>query len=201
MTFDQLRAAFAVYYVEMDRCEQAGAYWALLHLALVIPDICAALESGNETKVGERYTKWCDENFPQNPDVRSLDRYQIRNALLHEGSTLPSKSQYGSISFVEPGAADVEVHQNVTTNDAGKNLTLDVKQLADETRAAMDHWFESLQHDAKGNAHVASRLNRLARVQTKKTHVPIVTADGSTILTVDGSTIGIFVTHNTTSST
>lgn len=189
MTADQLKAAFAVYYAEMDRCEKAGAYWALLHVALVLPDICAALESGNDVKVGERYTKWCEKHFPSNPDLLAIDRYQIRNAVLHEGSTLLMKSQYSSISFVEPGAADVEVHQNVTTSEAGKNLTLDVKHLADETRAAMDHWFESLQHDTKRNGQVASRLSRVARVQTKKTHVPIVTAEGSKIVTADGSPI------------
>lgn len=43
-TAEELKAAFAVYYSEMDRCEKAGAYWALLHLALVLPDICASLE-------------------------------------------------------------------------------------------------------------------------------------------------------------
>lgn len=29
---DELKRAFAVYYSEMDRCERAGAYWALLNL-------------------------------------------------------------------------------------------------------------------------------------------------------------------------
>lgn len=69
MTVDELKAAFRVYYAEMDRCEQSGTYWALLHLAFVVPDICAALESGNDARVGERYMKWCGEHFPTNPEL------------------------------------------------------------------------------------------------------------------------------------
>jgi hypothetical protein len=114
---------------------------------------------------------------------------------------LPTKSQYDSISFVEPGATDVEVHQNVATNNAGKNLTLDVQRLANETREAMADWFESLQHDHERKSQVASRLNRVARVQAKQAHVPIITADGNRILSANGDTIGIVVVHRTTSST
>jgi len=201
VTADELKSAFAAYYVEMDRCEKHGAYWALLHLALVLPDICAALESGNDAKVGDRYMKWCEQHFPDKQVLPAIDRYQIRNAVLHEGTTLPTKSHYRSVSFVEPGATDVEVHQNVTVDDSGKNLTLDVKQLADETRAAMDHWFKSLQEDKERNERVVSRLSRVARMQTKERHIPIVTADGDKIVTADGSVIGITIRHQTTSST
>jgi hypothetical protein len=201
MTVDDLKAVFAVYYTEMDRCEQFGAYWALLHLALVLPDVCAALESGNEAKVGGRYVHWCTEHFANTTELTPSDRFQIRNAVLHEGSTLPIKSQYGSISFVEPGATDVEVHQHVNTNQAGKNLTLDVKRLADETRAAMDHWYASLEHDQERREQVEARLNRVARVQTKKSHIPIVTKDGSKLVTANGSPIGVFIEHDTISST
>jgi hypothetical protein len=201
MSVDQLRAAFGVYLTEMERCEKAGAYWALLHLALVLPDICAALEYGPDAKVGERYTMWCRDHFPKHPSLTPDDRYQIRNAVLHEGSTLTNKSQYRSISFVEPRVADLEVHQNVTTSVDGKNLTLDVKQLADETRGAMGHWFVSLQESDERNALVASRLNRVARLQTKETHVPIVTADGDGILSADGDVVGFTMKYPTTSST
>ena len=200
-TIDELRSAFGVYYAEMDRCEESGAYWALLHLVLVLPDICAALEYGADTKVGERYTAWCRNHFPQAPLLTPDDRYQIRNAVLHEGSTLPNKSQYSSISFVEPGVAGVEVHQNVTADADGKNLTLDVTQFADDTRAALEHWFGSLQDDPERNTLVASRLNRVARLQMKETHVPVATADGDGIVTADGSVIGVSMKFPTTSST
>jgi hypothetical protein len=198
---EDLRSAFAVYYAELERCQSAGAYWALLHLSLVLPDICAALEYGPKVKVGDRYTQWCAEHFSQSTALTPDDRYQIRNAILHEGSTLPNKSQYTSVSFVEPGATDVEVHQDVEPDESGKNLTLDVKQYADETRTAIDHWFQMLQTDERRNDLVASRLKRVARLQTKETPVPILTADGEQIFTSDGSVITATMRYSTTSST
>src|SRR5262245_6220406 len=120
-TSDDFKAAFAVYYQEREKCEAAGAYWALLHRAVVLPDICAALESDPTAKTGVRYIDWCAAHFPSNPRLTAGDRYQMRNAVLHEGTTLPTnraagprqRTQYGSFSFVEPGAVDVEVHQNI----------------------------------------------------------------------------------------
>jgi hypothetical protein len=46
-TPEELEKAFAVYFDEIERCRRAGAYWALLHVVVALPDICAALESEN----------------------------------------------------------------------------------------------------------------------------------------------------------
>jgi len=198
-TVDELTNAFGVYYSEMDRCEQAGAYWALLHLALVLPDICGALESDPKAKVGARYIDWCAAHFPSNPRLTAGDRFQMRNAVLHEGTTLPTnrashakqQTQYSSFSFVERGAANVVVHQNVSPD--GTNLTIDVKAFADETRQAMRHWFEGLQKHRILNARVEQNLPRLARLQQKKSEVPTPTSDGRFFVVTH--------THPTTSST
>lgn len=128
-TADELRAAFAVYFSEMERCESVGAYWALLHLALVLPDICASLEAKPTAKVGSRYIEWCAAHFLNNAKVTAGDRYQMRNAVTHEGTTVPTnraadrrhRTQYASFSFVEPGAVSVEVHPNISPD--GTNLT------------------------------------------------------------------------------
>jgi hypothetical protein len=87
-TSAELEQAFSVYLIEMDRCEKANCFWALLHLAVIMPDVCGALEFGSATGIGKRYTDWCAANFPKSPKLTPADRYQIRCALLHEGSTL-----------------------------------------------------------------------------------------------------------------
>ena len=205
-TIDELKRAFEVYLVEMQRCEEAKTYWALLHMLLALPDICAALEEPGAGQA-ERYVRWCKAHFDDNPILTPGDRYQIRNAVLHEGSTLPTnrstvaakRTQYSSFSFVEPGATRGSIHQNVSPG--GENLTLDVRQLAIETRNAMERWFASLQHDPGRNARVEENLPRLARFQTKVSQVPIETAEGSKIETADGSLISIETRHKATSST
>jgi hypothetical protein len=101
----------------------------------------------------------------------------MRNAVLHEGTTLPTNraadprqhTQYGSFSFVEPGAVNVEVHQNISPD--GTNLTINVKTLADETRTAMEHWCKAVEKDAVLNARVEQNLPRLVRQQQKQSFV------------------------------
>jgi len=44
-TIEQLRNDFALYIEEIQRCENAKCYWALLHVLLALPDVCASLET------------------------------------------------------------------------------------------------------------------------------------------------------------
>jgi hypothetical protein len=203
-TVDDLTKAFHVYYDEMSTCEMNGCYWALLHLLVSLPDICAGLEG--KKRGGTRYVDWCRDYFPQNPDVTPGDRYQMRNALLHEGTTLPAQptpkaqkdqqTQYTSFSFVDPRHTKLPVHQNVTvdTTRGINNLTVDVKSLADDTRSALRQWFEALQKDPVLNTLVEGNLTKLARVQQKISMVPVPPS------AIGGGKFQIS-THVTTSST
>lgn len=180
-TASELEAAFAVYVDEIQRCEAASCYWALLHLAVALPDICAALEWGNSRPVGQRYVQWCTENFAVDQRLTPADRYQIRNRLLHEGTTLTSvpESQYGSISFVAPDATTANVHLLVTPD--GANVAINVKAFADETLAAVRRWFSALESDPVRNAAVEANLPRLARRQPKISEVFDPSASGRVI--------------------
>src|SRR5437773_11066368 len=88
-TIEQLRNDFTLYIREIEGCEQAKCYWALLHVLLALPDVCASLETdpANPRPVGDRYVDWCAFYLPRSPAVSGADRYQMRNALLHSGST------------------------------------------------------------------------------------------------------------------
>ena len=198
-TTDDLRQRFELYFDEMERCKQSSTYWALLHLLVALPDICAALENPTE-RAGTRYIRWCRQCFDSNSTPEPDVRWDIRNALLHQGTTLlKSSSKIKSVSFVEPGATAVEIHQHVSPD--GENLTLNIEQLAGETRGAMERWFTAIQGDVELNAKVEKSLMRLARRQTKLSLVPIESADGSRLQSDDGSDIQITVKYDTTSST
>jgi hypothetical protein len=207
MTVEDLTKAFGVHLAEMDRCQTAGAYWGLLHLVVVIPDICAKLEREPNGAGGNRYVAWCGQNFPQNPHLTGGDRYQIRNAVLHAGSSLAenvtakssNQTQYSSFSFVDPISCRHDVHQEVSAD--GKNLTLDVGQMAAETREALQNWFTSLQSDGVRMQRVTDNLHRVVRVQEKQSQTELLTAEGSAILTADRHPVFVPITFNTTSST
>jgi hypothetical protein len=178
MTTDELRRAFDVYFREMQHCEDAKCYWSLLHLLLVMPDICGSLEDPTELS-GDRYVRWCRENMPTSKTVEPGDRYQMRNAVLHEGTTLSDNSKtsikakqtkYRCFSFVDPVNFAEPIHQ--TVNDSGDILNIDVAGLATDTRHGMQTWFEALQHDLVRMAEVERNLPKLARVKPKVADIP-----------------------------
>src|SRR5262249_41367864 len=77
-TAKELEHAFSVYFAEMERCRRGATYWALLHVVLALPDICAALESENSWATGEKYVEWCRQYCPSG--VPSPEDYRdLRN--------------------------------------------------------------------------------------------------------------------------
>jgi hypothetical protein len=182
-TVQQLRNDFALYIGEIDRCEQAKCYWALLHVLLALPDVCASLETdpANPTPVGDRYVDWCDSHLPKNPAVCGADRYQMRNALLHAGSSTAQNrgkahhTAYPHFSFVDPESFNVSVHD--TTDPSRSILNVHVAAMAAETRQALETWFNALQADPTRMSRVERNVGRLSRLQPKR--IVVTQSDGS----------------------
>ncbi len=82
----QLREDFSLYFQEIQRCQQSKCYFALLHILLAIPDVCASLETDPAHKalpeVGKRYVAWCNTYMPASSTISGSDGYQMRNALI-----------------------------------------------------------------------------------------------------------------------
>jgi hypothetical protein len=179
-TIEQLRNNFALYIEEIERCENAKCYWALLHVLLALPDVCASLEtdtaSAKKSLVGERYVDWCEAYFPKSPTVSGDDRYQMRNALLHSGSTTAQNlgkthhTGYAHFSFVDPDTFDVSVHD--TTNQSHTVLNVHIAAMAAETKQALESWFIALQGDP-------TKMSRVTRLQSKR--ILVTQSNGSQI--------------------
>jgi hypothetical protein len=178
---EELLRAFGVYIEEMARCEREHCDWALLHLAVVIPDICAALEKPS-TPVGDRYIEWCAENFPPTGKLSPGDRFQMRNALLHQGTSIPDntkttvpakRSRYVSFSFMSAGA-EGSLHQLVSydATRGGDNIAIDVRELTHATSLALRDWCSRVAVDPVRSSVVKSNLHQLVRLQPKELHVP-----------------------------
>ncbi len=84
MTAEELERAFSTYVEEINRCLVTKCHWALLHILVILPDICAALESCDGKTDGGRYRNWCKRYFPDDRRFTPGDRYAIRCALLHQ---------------------------------------------------------------------------------------------------------------------
>ncbi len=100
----QLATAFGVYWREMERCRQAKAYWALLHVTVCLPDICAALESDDGEATGSRYISWSDIYLPDSL-LLGAERYRMRCKVLHQGrAALEQAGRYTGFSLSQPGS-------------------------------------------------------------------------------------------------
>ena len=187
-TASELNEAFRMYLSEMASSEANNCWWALLHMLVAMPDICAALEG--RPQGAKRYVDWCGQNFAPS-SLSPTDRYQMRCALLHEGTTLAPKSNYTLFSFIDPRATS-QVDQLVETDATrhGQMCTVNVKWLADETRTALQTWFARIAQDATINPIVEQNLKNLATIKPK-----VMVIDAST-----ASTPKVTIRMTTTSS-
>ena len=155
-----LRESFKTYHDEIERCLDKQCYWSLVHLLVVLPAICAATETPSGEAGGNEYMNWCRRYFDKDPRFTAADRYGIRVALVHQGrTTVEERGQCQSYSFAPSGSGE-----HLTVRDfgaGGKNLIIDVGQLANETKRAMEKWFSD-QEDAR-RPNIARHLPLLAR--------------------------------------
>jgi len=161
ITRAQLVQAFEVYLGEMARCATAKCYWALLHLVIIMPDICAALESTRGEAKPEYYMDWC-RRYLASPSISPKEWYEIRNLILHQGRTKRLKGRYAGYSFHQPESYSTAIHRHLD----GGTLCLDVHELTREMREAMNRWFEEIETNIYPNRsqNVARNISLLVRL-------------------------------------
>src|SRR2546425_4835342 len=106
-------AAVSIRSVEdfLRQIEQAvlppGAYYLAPAGALMMPDMCAALEAADGETNAARNRAWFDTNVAAQlyGNVTGDDCYRFRCALLHQGSTQNPQGQYARVLFLEPAFA------------------------------------------------------------------------------------------------
>jgi len=182
----ELERAFEVYFEEIERCIHMKCYWALAHILVVLPDVCAALETENWETPDRGYIDWCNLYFSSK--MSGQDRYSMRCVLLHQGRTVMGHRLIKSVSLVWP--ADTGDIPHEVTYDFGEgrtNIPVDVTRMAEDTKQAVRRWFADLQKPEN-----ASRMSNVQR------HLPWLARKGRKA--ISGAT-GITITIPTVSST
>lgn len=165
ISVSQLDSVFATYWEDMDRCRSAGAYWSLLHVAVCIPDICAALQSDDGETSGTKYIGWCDQ-YAHHASLSGQERYWMRCKVLHQGRASTGKrGRYTGFAFTQPAPDGQIDHLRLE----GTTLVVDVGQLANELRAAAGKWVAALDANRGGleSSNVSKRLQAMVRVRKK----------------------------------
>jgi len=118
---------------------EKGLYFLALAGALIIPDICGALEQNDGQASTRSYVEWFDRNLnrmPGGPNFDGESCYRFRCSLLHQGTTQHPKSRFKRVLFVEPGAISGVIH-----NIYGENaLIIDVREFCLEMVRAAAQW-------------------------------------------------------------
>jgi len=157
-----LDPAFQIYWDEMDRCRSARAYWALLHVTVCLPDICAALESADGETRGARYVAWCNQHLAD-PLLSGLERWQMRCKVLHRGRASIAEGRYDGFSFAQPAENGQVDHRRVE----GATLVLDVGMLTTEMTAGVRRWIQHHERNPSSSeaAYIQRNLPALIRVR------------------------------------
>jgi hypothetical protein len=137
-----------------------------LHLVVVLPDICSALESTNGETHGNLYKNWCDA-YLSDPALSGVDWYEMRKGILHQGTTVAKKGKYGSFSYGQPTSSGGTVHRITFHGPSGKeHIQVDVGQLNREMLIAVRKWFEAIagNTDPNKSQNVKDHLGSLAKV-------------------------------------
>lgn len=150
-----LEQAFSLYFREMGACVRAGNFFALVHIILALPDVCAALEEP-DAKPGARYEQWCGRYF-RNEFLSPAELWDLRCKLLHQGQAIGRRGRYKTYSF--PVHLGISVHRAVLEEG---NLTLDPRRMADEMRQAVETWFADLR-----------RLENANQLELVRGHLPL----------------------------
>lgn len=165
MKTEELYDAFKVYWDEMDLCRRVGAFWALLHVTVCLPDICAALESSSGETTGKRYQSWCDKNL-KGTLINGLERWDMRCHVLHQGRAgLKKSDRYTGFSFARPSSpSGISIHGQI---DGGGTLILDVRRLSEEMERDVREWIRVIAASTgSDSANVERNLPLLVRVRT-----------------------------------
>ena len=158
LTQAKLKEAFKPYFDEIARCVENKCYFALLHLAVILPDICGALESSKGDSDGNSYMDWC-KRYLCDPLLTPKEWWEIRCKLLHQGRTLMEKGRYRELVFIQPGMKDSNAHGRILD----EKLYLDVGEMVNKVRNALYQWFQDLESNAASTypSNVESNLSAL----------------------------------------
>jgi hypothetical protein len=129
---------------QIEAAAQVSLYYLALAGALMLPDICGAMEAANGLSNRTRYAAWFNRYIapkytvgPEHtPSFSGADCWSFRRAFLHQGRMRHPQLGYSRIFFTEPSVRGIVMHGNVF-NDA---FNIDVRRFCADIVAGVRQW-------------------------------------------------------------
>ena len=131
---------------EIQAALDNNLYYLALYVTLTIPDICAAISSGDGKTSKKQYMAWY-EKYAQKHCSKMLDAescYYFRCSSLHQGSTQNEKSKFERILFLKPDETRMFSHDNFILGA----LNIDLKTFCQGMLIAIKEWMKKSENDS-----------------------------------------------------
>jgi hypothetical protein len=146
---------------QMLEASKAKHFHIALVAALVLPDICAALESTDGQATGAKYKAWTDKWLsPKYGDVTGTSLsgdtcYYYRCAVLHQNRSLHPKLGFERVAFLEPNGS-VTMHDCVINNV----LVIDIPSFCQDMSEAVSEWLRAAEGTVEYKTNVRNGMQR-----------------------------------------
>lgn len=158
----KLRRPLQTHLEEVERALEAKLYLAAVSLALMLPDICATLESAKAYSGNREYKKWYRENLASKfPKMSDEAAFSLRCGVVHQGNLVlkVAKQQMAArVVFTLP-------HRSVSLHNCvfGDMLQFDVQEFCHDIISAVNDWYDRKQADpvVQGNLPNLVRFGRV----------------------------------------
>jgi hypothetical protein len=133
---------------QIQAANRSGLYYISLLSALLVPEICSALESSNGEAEGKKYAAWFDKNVSPrytvrgSPTLSGWDAYRFRCRMLHQPTAQLPSSPLSRLIFVESGTNGIDAHNNRIFDI----LNIDVRRFIEDIVEAGLLWLDRVEH-------------------------------------------------------
>ena len=142
--------------LEIDNALNKRLYYLGVVMALMLPDICAALESSNGKTSPMRYKNWYNKNLAAKyPNLTTDDCYSLRCGVVHQGRLGHPNMQYERVLFTVPNAQNNVFHNNIVNNALNLDATIFCRDMIESAL----QWF----YVAQNNSNVQANLLHLVQ--------------------------------------
>lgn len=129
---------------EIMNCLRKQLWYAAVVLTLILPDVCAALESPDGRTSKNRYKAWYETWLRHKYDmVRAEDLYLLRCGVAHQGKLRHPAMQYERIFFTLRSRSGFFAHKN----RVDKALNLDLVMFCKDVIDSVEAWYSNKQND------------------------------------------------------
>jgi hypothetical protein len=147
-------------------------YITAINTALIIPDICSALQSENGETKGSKYENWFNKYVSDKyyNMLNGNDVWKLRCASLHQGTLNKGYKSFEKIIFQIPTNNGFFVHCNMLNNC----LSLDIDTFVNDILNGYKSWILDMENNENYKSNINSSFKYHSKGLSPYINIPII---------------------------